>query len=69
MSSGYYLIIALDAYNNPLKVYSTDGYKEAKEFTLRLRTVYPDVRLLKVLGEVNIDPMNTEKLKEMLDEK
>lgn len=69
MSSGYYLIIALDAYNNPLKVYSTDGYKEAKESTLRLRTVYPDVRLLKVLGEVNIDPMNTEKLKEMLDEK
>lgn len=65
----YYLILIMDAYEHPLRVYSTESYQEAKEFTLKMRSVFPDVKLLKVAGEVHIDPMNTDKLQEMLDEK
>lgn len=59
----------MDAYEHPLRAYSTENYQEAKELTLRMRSVFPDAKLLKVAGEVRIDPMNTEKLQEMLNEK
>ena len=65
----YYLILIIDAAAHPLRLYRTEISQQAKELTLRMRSVFPDVKLLKVAGEVHIDPMNTDKLQEMLDEK
>lgn len=65
----YYLILAMDERGHPVRVFSTDTYQDAKEFTLKLRAAFPFSKLLKVEGEVHIDPMNTERLQEMLDEK
>lgn len=65
----YYLILAMDERNHPVRVFSTETYQDAKEFTLKLRSAFPFSKLLKVEGEVRIDPMNTERLQEMLNEK
>ena len=64
----YYLILAMDERDHPVRVFSAETYQDAKEFTLKLRSVFPNAKLLKVAGEVHIDPMNTDKLQEMLDE-
>lgn len=64
----YYLTLAIDDAGHPIRAYSTEDYKTAKEFTLQTQKMFPKSKLLKVIGEVTVRPMNPDKLQENTDE-
>lgn len=63
----YYLTLIIDDTDHPIRAYSSENYQAAKEFTLQSQKAFPKTKLLKVIGEINVRPMNN--FEENKDEK